>query len=153
MPAFEFIALGGTILSSLLSIAASIKQLIQKGGAKDFDDAVEKYKSTASPETLALLNEEYNINSVYGLVHSIISPAVLDQLSEEANSCEEVYIRNRRDANGDPIRLKGAEKKVKRCVCSTLSTIMKHNGGDLPDANGSDKDQLRKLFHSHECDL
>ncbi|MCS0397881.1 hypothetical protein ND972_13855 [Vibrio diabolicus] len=153
MPSFETVALGAKILSSLLSIAASIKKFIQNGEAKDFDDAVEKYKSIATPETLALLNEEDNISSIHGLVNTIISPAVLDQLSEEAYTCEEVYIKNRRDAERNTSKLKGAEIKVKRCVCSTLLTLMKHNGGELPDAHDPDKDRLRKLFESHECDL
>lgn len=119
------------ILASVLSIAASVKQLVQKRHISK-QDALQIYLRQASDKERKLLQRP-DIQAAV-LEVTVISKALLDQLAKEAQECERKHIRERQEADRknnqtDKVR---ADVNAAQCMCNVLRDIKRYNTGQLP---------------------
>ncbi|MCP8685954.1 hypothetical protein [Marinobacterium sedimentorum] len=149
MPVLDPATMGSTltIMSSILSIAASVKQLMERERVSA-NDAVDKYKARASADEILLLDEAKNAEHVKALCSTTMTAALLSQLHREAQACEDRYIANRQKAfdSERDADLISAKNQGERCMCNTLKFMMDHNQGRLPDY-----DEYQNWFDTYNC--
>lgn len=116
-----------SIFSSLMSIAASVKQTISTGLSSE--QAIERYLSEASLAERNLLSDPDVKMAISEL--TTISDRLLKQLEHEALECEDNHIQSRRDAKHQ-IDKDQADVDASGCMCSVLRTLIRHNGRTLP---------------------
>lgn len=127
------------ILASVLSIAASIKQLIVQG--KSEKEAFAAFVSSASPKDRRFLKTEGIQNAIHEVL--IISPRLLKQLSKEAQDCENRHLEARARAETQ-IDKDVADTKATECVCNVLRALIKFNGMKLPPS-------FESMWKSYGC--
>lgn len=132
-------------LSSLLSIAAAVKTICAEQKVS-IEVGFDNYKKTApDKDTLEFLNSNEVHSAVIAMSKTIISPELLNQISNEAKQCEENHIKERKEAN-DSIGIERAEKKAERCMCSALKSIKRFNNGELPHGG-----PYQQWWQSYDC--
>lgn len=132
-----------SVLSSILSIAASVRSLRLKFKLSP-KEALARFLGKATQEQKDLLNQPGVEEAVFELM--VISEKLLEQLSREAHECEERHIAARQAAQ-DLTSKDVADVRAANCMCSVLRSIKKHNGMDLPE-----KGLLRRFWKSYNCD-
>lgn len=139
----EHVSTAVSVLSSILSIAASIKSLQLKFKLNP-KEALRRFLGKASQAEKDLLSQPGIEDAVLELM--VISEKLLEQLSHEAHECEQRHIQARQAAQ-DLTSKDVADVRAANCMCSVLRSIKKHNGMNLPQ-----KDVLRDFWKSYNCD-
>ncbi|MGB0748205.1 MAG: hypothetical protein ACPGO3_05630 [Magnetospiraceae bacterium] len=130
------------IFASVMSIAASIKQLMQDRNVPS-EEALKLFQETASPKEIEVLESPANKSAIIEL--TTISDKLLKQLSKEAQECEDQHIKDRKDAGGK-IDEEQAESDAEQCMCSVLRTIKRRNKRQLPPSG-----PLIDWWESYNC--
>lgn len=130
-----------SIIAAILSVAASIKKLMERGNLSK-EDAVARYRLNASQQEIKLLDNQKHKAEVLDLL--VISEELLAQLHNEADECEKEHIRARKSAK--TLTEKDiADTKASGCMCHTLRTVRKHNELNLPS------ETLDRWWRSYNC--
>lgn len=131
-----------SILSSILSIAASVKELMATRGATANEALAELGEADDFREALT---DPATRQSVLALAQSVISKDLLEQLTREALQCERQHIGDRKRAEGLTDK-ENANIDAAQCMCGVLRDVKRYNGGDLPD-----DPLLRDFWRSYRC--
>lgn len=132
-----------SVLSSIFSIAVSVKELMAARGTSatealdHLSESAEFYETLADPSTR---------QSVLVLAQSVISPEMLDQLKNEAMQCQRKHIDDRKKARDNFTKKDNADIDAAQCMCSVLRDVKRYNRGRLPDDR-----QLHDFWISYRC--
>jgi hypothetical protein len=129
------------IIASLLRIAASVKDLVRKGGSEQ--GAVQDFLKTATQKERALLKTDGMEDAVIEI--STIAIPLLEQFAKEAQGCEKAHIAARRKATMQ-VAKDLADTKAAECMCNILRGIYKHNAMKLPQS-------FQDWWSSYNCTL
>ncbi|MGG6351648.1 hypothetical protein [Pseudomonas putida] len=132
-----------SVLSSILSIAASIKSLQLKFNLSP-KEALKRFLGKASQADKDLLSQPGIKEAVVEL--TVISKELLEQLSREAKECEKKHIEARQ-ATEDLTSKEVADIRGSGCMCSILRSIKRHNGMNLPKEG-----PFNNWWVSYNCD-
>jgi hypothetical protein len=117
-----------TTVAAIFSIAVSIKRLMT-GNKVDSDNAIDLFKATASPRDRDLLSDPIIHASVAQI--TVISEPLLDQLHQEAQSCEDRHLKARQVSTTYMARTT-ADNDAAQCICSVLRDLRRFNNDELP---------------------
>lgn len=131
-------------LASVLSIAASVKDLMTRRGISK-EEAIETYRKETTDEEERQLLDNPDIQGGILSIADVISEKLLKQLAEEATDCDEDHVNSRKEAKTQHDKRKAAIK-ASQCVCSVLQDIKLHNDNRLP--NG---EPFMSLWASYNC--
>jgi len=132
-----------SILSSILSIAASVKELMASHGATA--GAAVDQLSGSDGLAREILADPDTREAVLLLAQTVISNDLLDQLTREARKCERNHIGDRKKAKGHTDK-DDADIEAAQCMCSVLRDTKRYNGGSLPDSK-----LLNDYWKSYRC--
>lgn len=130
-----------SILSSALSIAASVKGLMTSRGVSAEEAVADLAEGADAREALA---DPAIRDTVLVLAKSVISKDLLEQLQKEALQCQSTYIGDRQKAKGITDKQR-ATNKASQCMCSVLRDVKFHNNDKLPTA------QLKDFWKTYNC--
>lgn len=139
----EAIATTCSVLSSILSIAASVKQLSSERELSETDALSYFQDEKASVKEKQVLSDHDLRDAVISLM--VIPQQLLDQLHSEAEDCIDTHVRERRRAN-TKVRRTLADGNAKDCMCSVLRDMMVHNQGKLPRSK-----EIESWWKAYNC--
>lgn len=132
-----------SILSSILSIAVSVKDWMSQTGTSA-ETAIDQLSERGNEQTRQALAEADIREAVLSLM--VISKDLLEQLTAEALECENKHIAGRKSATGH-IDKQDADIKAAQCMCGVLRDVKRYNNRQLP--NGK---RFRNLWDSYGCE-
>lgn len=132
-----------SLLSSILSIAASAKELMASRGASAAAAIDQLAESDGSAREL--LADPDMRTTVLILAQTVISKDLLDQLTREARKCERNHISDRKKAKSHTDK-DDADIEAAQCMCSVLRDAKRYNGGSLPNSK-----LLDDYWKSYRC--
>ncbi len=133
-----------SILASVLSIASSVKQIMERRRIGR-EEALQRFLKEAEDKERSLLEDPATRLDILEL--TTISEKLLKQLLDEANQCERKHIENRKKSE-TKIDRDQADIDAAECMCGVLRAIIRYNKRKLPD-NGPFKD----WWDSYSCKL
>lgn len=132
-----------SLLSSILSIASSVKTLMD-ARRLTVEAAIAEVYETATDQNKEILRDLTARETILSL--TIISKPLLDQLVREVREYEKEHIKERQKNKASLTKKAIADKIASQNICNVLRDIRIHNGGELPDdAN------LKNWWTSHSC--
>lgn len=134
------------ILASILSIASSVQQLLAKRSELEREEALEKFIEESATDKEVVLLKQTEIREAV-LEVSIISEKLMQQLSKEAEACENNHIEARNVAKTQ-IEKDEADINAAQCMCSVLRDLYRYNKKALP-AHGP----FKNWWDSYGCKL
>lgn len=132
-------------LSSILSIALSVKQLGSEDGIS-YDEALRICEEKADPNQKMLLAQK-GAKDVVVKELIYIDDILLDELHSQAKRCVIAQAKALKSAGSNAAKRIMANEDARKCMCLRLIEVMGHNRGRLPD-----KYNFHRWWKSYGCD-